>query len=162
MRLLLTTEEETKRLGAALGACLRPGDAVLLEGEMGAGKSVLTRAAARALGVTGPVPSPTFTILNIHEGARMRLYHFDLYRLEGEDALYELGLDEFIPPRDGAAMIEWPQMAEGAMPADALRVTMRYSQDGEAREAELAPGGAFDEARMEEILRRYGDDGGRA
>lgn len=154
MKLLLKTERETRCLGAALGACLRPGDVVLLTGEMGAGKSVLTRAAARGMGVQGPVPSPTFTILNIHEGARMRLYHFDLYRLEGEDALYELGLDEFIPPTDGAAMIEWPQMAEGAMPADALAVTMRYALDGEAREAELTPCGAFEKARIDEALRR--------
>lgn len=154
MKLLLKTERETRCLGAALGACLRPGDVVLLTGEMGAGKSVLTRAAARGMGVQGPVPSPTFTILNIHEGARMRLYHFDLYRLEGEDALYELGLDEFIPPVDGAAMIEWPQMAEEAMPADALAVTMRYALDGEAREAELTPCGAFEKARLDEALRR--------
>ena len=155
MRLFLETQEETRRLGAALGACLRPGDTVLLEGEMGAGKSVLTRAAARGMGVEGPVPSPTFTILNIPEGTRMRLYHFDLYRLEGEDALYELGLDEFIPPADGAAMIEWPQMAEGAMPADALTVALRYAREGEAREAELTPCGAFDAARLGEVLRRY-------
>lgn len=153
MKLLLKTEKDTRCLGAALGADLRPGDVVLLSGEMGAGKSVLTRAAARGMGVQGPVPSPTFTILNIHEGAHMKLYHFDLYRLEGEDALYELGLDEFIPPADGAAMIEWPQMAEGAMPADALAVTMRYALNGEAREAELLPCGAFDEARLSGILR---------
>ena len=69
-----------QRLGQSLGACMRVGDVVLLTGEMGAGKSVLTRAAARAMGVEGPVPSPTFTILNIHEGRAIRLYHFDLYR----------------------------------------------------------------------------------
>ena len=109
--LFCQTEEQTQRLGLCLGACLRPGDVVLMFGEMGAGKSVLTRAAARALGVEGPVPSPTFTILNMHEGKAMRLYHFDLYRLEGADALYEMGLDEFIPARDGACLIEWPERA---------------------------------------------------
>ena len=77
-----------QRLGQSLGACMRVGDVVLLTGEMGAGKSVLTRAAARAMGVDGPVPSPTFTILNIHEGRAMRLYHFDLYRLSDADELY--------------------------------------------------------------------------
>ena len=77
-----------QRLGQSLGACMRMGDVVLLTGEMGAGKSVLTRAAARAMGVEGPVPSPTFTILNIHEGRAMRLYHFDLYRLSDADELY--------------------------------------------------------------------------
>jgi len=130
---------------------------VLLEGEMGAGKSVLTRAAARGMGVNGPVPSPTFTILNIHEGRAIKLYHFDLYRLEGEDALYEMGLDEFIPARDGAALIEWPQMAREAMPEDHLAIDIRYANDGMAREITLQPIGAFDEERMEEILRMMED-----
>jgi len=145
-------EKQTQRLGFALGACLRAGDVVLLEGEMGAGKSVLTRAAARGMGVEGPVPSPTFTILNIHEGTAVRLYHFDLYRLEGEDALYEMGLDEFIPARDGASLIEWPQMAAEAMPKDHLAIDIRYAMDGEAREIALEPHGAFDSARLDEIL----------
>ena len=75
--ILCENERQMQRLGYCLGACLRVGDVVLLTGEMGAGKSVLTRAAARALGVQGAVPSPTFTILNIHEGRAMKLYHFD-------------------------------------------------------------------------------------
>ncbi len=119
---------------------------------MGAGKSVLTRAAARGMGVAGPVPSPTFTILNIHEGRAIKLYHFDLYRLEGEDALYEMGLDEFIPARDGATLIEWPQMAAEAMPSDHLAVEILYAQDGEARKIALTPHGAFDQARIDDIV----------
>ena len=150
-------ERQTQRLGFALGACLRAGDVVLLMGEMGAGKSVLTRAAARGMGITGPVPSPTFTILNIHEGSALRLYHFDLYRLEGEDALYEMGLEEYIPAQDGASLIEWPQMAWEAMPQDALTIEIRYAQDGMAREIELIPGGAFDEARIDEIMKKLED-----
>ena len=121
---------------------------------MGAGKSVLTRAAARGMGVRGPVPSPTFTILNIHDGSGMKLYHFDLYRLEGEDALYEMGLDEFIPARDGASLIEWPQMAAEAMPDNHLAIDIRYAHDGMAREIALAPAGTFDVARIEEILKK--------
>lgn len=145
------------RLGWALGACLRPGDVVLLTGEMGAGKSVFTRAAARGMGVEGPVPSPTFTILNIHDGKRMKLYHFDLYRLENEDELYEMGLEEFIPPMDGAVMIEWPQMAQGAMPESALLVELAYAQEGLAREITLTPQGSFDESRLEEIIKTMED-----
>ena len=119
-----------QRLGQSLGACMRVGDVVLLTGEMGAGKSVLTRAAARAMGVDGPVPSPTFTILNIHEGRAMRLYHFDLYRLSDADELYGMGLDEYIPAEDGVSFIEWPQMAQEAMPEDALHVHIAYAEDG--------------------------------
>ena len=155
--LLSISEKQTQRLGFALGACLRAGDVVLLEGEMGAGKSVLTRAAARGLGVEGAVPSPTFTILNIHEGTALRLYHFDLYRLEGEDALYEMGLEEYIPAQDGASLIEWPQMAQEAMPEDHLAIDIRYAQDGLARELTLTPMGDFDAARVEEVLKMLED-----
>ena len=147
-------EAQTKRLGMALGRCLRAGDVVLLRGEMGAGKSVLTRAAARGMGVDGPVPSPTFTILNVHEGNDLHLYHFDLYRLEGADALYEMGLEEYIPSLDGATFIEWPEMAEEAMPEDALTATLTYGDDGLTRRVELTPGGTFDEKRIDEIVKQ--------
>ena len=155
---LSCSEKQTQRLGYALGACLRAGDVVLLEGEMGAGKSVLTRAAARGMGVEGPVPSPTFTILNIHEGSALRLYHFDLYRLESADALYEMGLEEYIPADDGASFIEWPEMAGEAMPQSALTVTLTYTEDGLARCAQLTPGGAFDESRIAQILTHMEED----
>lgn len=155
--MLLTTEKETQWLGFCLGRRLRAGDVVLLTGEMGAGKSVLTRAAARGLGVEGPVPSPTFTILNIHEGREIKLYHFDLYRLEGEDALYEMGLEEYIPAQDGATLIEWPQMAQEAMPQDHLAIDIRYAQDGMARALTMTPMGAFDRERVEETLKMLED-----
>ena len=146
--LFCPNEEMTRRLGFCLGARLRPCDVVLLCGEMGAGKSVLARAAARGMGVSGPVPSPTFTILNVHEGRDMRLYHFDLYRLEDADALYELGLDEFIPAADGATLIEWPQMAKEAMPETALVIELAYGEDGSGRHVTLAPRGGWDEERL--------------
>lgn len=150
-------ERVTQRLGYCLGEALRAGDVVLLDGEMGAGKSVLTRAAARGMGVEGPVPSPTFTIMNIHEGRALRLYHFDLYRLDDADALYEMGLDEYIPADDGASLVEWPGQAEEAMPEEALRVFLRYAEDGEAREIELTPGGRFDEEEIKKIARAMED-----
>lgn len=120
---------------------------------MGAGKSVLARAAARGMGVTGPVPSPTFTILNVHEGRAMRLYHFDLYRLGGADELDELGLFEYLPAPDGASLVEWPERAMEAMPRCALRVALRYADGGEGREAELSALGGFDASRLEGIKR---------
>ena len=106
------------------------------------------------MGVDGPVPSPTFTILNVHEGNELRLYHFDLYRLEGADALYEMGLEEYIPSLDGATFIEWPEMAEEAMPEDALTATLTYGEDGLTRRVELTPGGEFDEKRIDEIVKQ--------
>ena len=141
----------TQRLGYCLGACLAVGDVVLLTGEMGAGKSVLTRAAARGMGITGPVPSPTFTILNIHEGTELKLYHFDLYRLESADALFEMGLEEYIPSTDGVTFIEWPQMAEEAMPESVLEVEIVYAMDGLARSLTMTGTGDFDMARLEAL-----------
>lgn len=121
---------------------------MLLRGELGAGKSVLARAAARGMGVTGPVPSPTFTIMNVHEGRRMRLYHFDLYRLESADELFELGLFEYLPAPDGASLVEWPERAQGALPERALDIELRYGADGEGRTAAITPLGGFDAARL--------------
>jgi len=97
------SEEDTHRFGAALGAHLCPGDSLLISGGLGAGKSVLARGAARALGVTGPMPSPTFTLMQPYGN----LCHFDLYRLENEDEFYAAGLDEFTGG-SWIALIEWP------------------------------------------------------
>ena len=117
-----------QRLGQSLGACMRVGDVVLLTGEMGAGKSVLTRAAARAMGVDGPVPSPTFTILNIHEGREMKLYHFDLYRLDEQDELEDTGYYDTIDA-DGVSFIEWGEKFPGALPYSYLEIEIRKDED---------------------------------
>ena len=84
LRLKTRSEDDTFALGRALGAFLRPGDSLLLSGDLGTGKSVLARGAARALGVEGPMPSPSFTIMFPYEGC-VPVYHFDLYRLSGPD-----------------------------------------------------------------------------
>ncbi len=122
-------EQETERVGALLGRLMVCSEVLLLSGEMGTGKSVLTRGLAAQLGIDGPVPSPTFTILLIHESSKINLYHFDLYRLENEDELYEMGLDEMIPPDDGIAVIEWPQNCASAMPDKCFRVELEYVAD---------------------------------
>ena len=154
----ITSQDELPQVAGAIIGSLGRRTVVAFRGEMGAGKSVVTRAAAQAMGVTGPVPSPTFTILYIHEGSALRLYHFDLYRLESADALYEMGLEEYIPADDGASFIEWPEMAGEAMPQSALTVTLTYTEDGLARCAQLTPGGAFDESRIAQILTHMEED----
>ncbi len=106
MSYLTTSELDTAAFGAAMGAHLGPGDALLLAGDLGAGKSVLARGAARALGVLGPMPSPTFTLMQPHQG-RLPVYHFDLYRLSEADEFYAAGLDEYIDA-GGVCLIEWP------------------------------------------------------
>lgn len=110
LRFETRSEVDTFEFGRALGAQLRPGEALLLSGDLGAGKSVLARGAARALGVEGPMPSPSFTILLSYDG-RVRVHHFDLYRLSDPDEFYAAGLDEWLGG-DGVCLVEWPQMAD--------------------------------------------------
>ena len=121
----------TAALGAAIAARLAPGDAVLLRGDLGSGKTTLARAILAALGVTENVPSPTFTLVQAYDTPRLTVSHYDLYRLKRESELEELGLDEALD--QGAALIEWPERAEGRLPADAL--TIHLQTDGERRAA---------------------------
>ena len=114
---------ETRALGEKLAGRLQPGDVLLLEGDLGAGKSELTRGIAKGLGVTETVTSPSFTILNVYESGRTPLYHFDWYRLESSEELYELGMDEYLGG-DGAAVVEWPGRCPDAVPEGAVRIRM--------------------------------------
>lgn len=141
--LSLASEADTARLGAAVARALRPGEAVCLSGPLGAGKSTLARALIRAL--TSPdeeVPSPTFTLVQFYEGSGLNLAHFDLYRLTSPDEAYEIGLDEAL--EDGAAVIEWPERLEGALPADRLDIDLAPESGG----AEAGPGGEGRRARL--------------
>ena len=100
----------TRLIGEKLARQLRPGDVLLLLGDLGAGKSELTRGIARGLGVTSTVASPSFTILNVYDEGCVPLYHFDWYRLNDVEELYEMGMEEYLGG-DGVAVVEWPQMA---------------------------------------------------
>jgi tRNA threonylcarbamoyladenosine biosynthesis protein TsaE len=124
----------TAALGARIARGLSRGDAVALEGDLGAGKTTLARAILVALGVTENVPSPTFTLVQTYETARFAVRHFDLYRVETEDELDELGLDEALD--EGAALIEWPERAPHRIPTDALRVALTIADSG-SRQAQL-------------------------
>ena len=132
---------ETRRLGEKLAALLAPGDTVLLLGGLGAGKSELARGIARGLGVTGPVPSPSFTILNAYDEGRLPLYHFDWYRIEDPAEIYEMGMDEQLDG-DGVALIEWSERAKECLPERTLKIELRPAGE-ETREITLTPAGGF-------------------
>lgn len=132
---------ETRELGKRLAEKLMAGDVVLLEGELGAGKSELARGVARGLGVEETVTSPSFTILNVYESGRTPLYHFDWYRLESDEELYELGMDEYLGG-DGIALVEWPDRCPDAVPADCLRIRIRAAGRN-TRQIEAEPAGCF-------------------
>jgi tRNA threonylcarbamoyl adenosine modification protein YjeE len=120
----------TARLGAAIAARLAPGDAVLLKGDLGSGKTTLARAVLAALGVSENVPSPTFTLVQAYETPRLTVSHYDLYRLKREGELEELGLEDAL--EQGAALIEWPERAESRMPWDALTAALTANTERRA------------------------------
>ena len=105
-RFVTHTAEETIALGARLGALLQAGDVLVLTGDLGAGKTQLTKGMATGMGITDDVTSPTFNILMVYEGSSMPLYHFDLYRLDDPDQLEDIGFYDALEG-DGPCVIEW-------------------------------------------------------
>ena len=125
----LPDESATERLGATLAERLRVGDVVGLKGELGAGKTTLARAIIRAAAGDREliVPSPTFTLVEVYETPRGSFWHFDLYRLEAAEQVYELGWEEALA--EGIALVEWPERLGKLLPKH-LSVTMELADDG--------------------------------
>ena len=128
MRAVLASEAETIAFGERLGKTLRPGDVVLLRGELGAGKTTLVRGVARAAGCSSRVRSPTFALAHVYRGRRLTLHHLDLYRLKPGQA-GELGLDELLADPKGAVVVEWPD-AVARWPARRVEVTLAHHPEG--------------------------------
>lgn len=135
--LSLPTAAETEALGRRLAALARPGDAILLEGPIGAGKSCLARAFIRArLGADEDVPSPTFTLVQVYNDDGTEIWHADLYRLTHPDEVWELGLDQAF--ETAICLVEWPDRLGSHLPVDALAV--RLEAQGEGRMAVVTGG----------------------
>jgi tRNA threonylcarbamoyl adenosine modification protein YjeE len=134
---LLPDLRATEALGARIAGGLRAGDAVALEGDLGAGKTALARAILVALGVREDVPSPTFTLVQVYETARLTVSHFDLYRIKNERELDELGFDEAL--ETGAALIEWPERATHRIPEDALHIDLAVTGETARRATITGP-----------------------
>jgi tRNA threonylcarbamoyladenosine biosynthesis protein TsaE len=116
---------ETEALGARVAERLRPGDVVVVSGEVGAGKTTLIRGACRALGIEGPVTSPTFTIGRRYGGGRIPVSHLDLYRLESMEGEDPALLDDYLGP-DGVAFVEWPAAGAARLGRPALEVRIEH------------------------------------
>jgi tRNA threonylcarbamoyladenosine biosynthesis protein TsaE len=119
-RLVLNDLAETGALGAQIAAGLRRGTAVALDGELGTGKTALARAVLRARGLKGEAPSPSFSLVQSYDLPELTISHFDLYRIEHDDELAELGIEDALDL--GAILIEWPRRAYGLLPDDTLVV----------------------------------------
>ena len=138
MEYLSHSETETEAAGQALAAKLRPGDVVAYRGDLGAGKTAFTRGLARGLGCHGRVTSPTFTIVNEYEGPTP-LFHFDLYRLGGEEELWDIGWEDYLA-RNGVCDVEWSEIAPGALPENTVYVTLRRRPGAEEEREILVEG----------------------
>lgn len=121
--------EDTDALAARIAEKLKGGEVILLNGNLGAGKTTFTKGLAKALGVDEVVTSPTFTFMKEYHG-RLDLYHFDMYRVEDEDELYELGLNEYLYMR-GVCVIEWNKFKDIK---NYIRIDIHVCDDGETRE----------------------------
>jgi tRNA threonylcarbamoyladenosine biosynthesis protein TsaE len=127
----LVDAEATRRAGAQLAAQLKGGDTVALIGDLGAGKTTFVTGLVEALG-GGTATSPTFSLVNEYPGGRLVVWHIDLYRVEKEAELIELGLDEIIGNPRGVALIEWADKYPDVLPRDHIRIELTH--DGDARQ----------------------------
>jgi tRNA threonylcarbamoyladenosine biosynthesis protein TsaE len=122
MEFIVTTVEETNKIGELVGALLNSGDIICLIGDLGTGKTHLTKGIAKGLDIKDHVTSPTFTIVNEYTG-RLKLYHFDVYRVNDPDEIAAIGFDEYIFS-DGVSIIEWANYIEELIPPNNLTITI--------------------------------------
>ncbi|MCM3225874.1 tRNA (adenosine(37)-N6)-threonylcarbamoyltransferase complex ATPase subunit type 1 TsaE [Terribacillus saccharophilus] len=139
------TIEDTNSFGRKLAELLQAGDIITMEGDLGAGKTTLTKAIGAGLGVKRTINSPTFTIIKEYEG-RLPLYHMDVYRLENSDE--DIGFEEYFSG-EGVSIVEWAQFIEDFLPKERLELTLKHN--GEARTILLQPIGERYEKLCKEL-----------
>lgn len=129
LHLISESPEQTERLGITVASLLKGNDVISLAGDLGAGKTALTRGIADGLGCRNSVASPTFTLVMEHPSAEggLPLFHFDVYRLADSDAFLELGLDEYFD-RNGICVIEWGTLIEDVLPLTTLKILIRMTE----------------------------------
>ena len=143
-------EEEMRVLAVRIAQILKTGDVITLTGGLGAGKTVFARALVNALApAPEEVPSPTFTLVQVYENQSPAIWHFDLYRLEGQDEILELGWDE--ARRQGVAVVEWPERLGSLLPKDRLEINIEFTADSEnARQVTFTPHGKWVDRQKDE------------
>ena len=127
MQITTHSADETQAMGQKLASRLAPGDVIAYFGDLGAGKTAFTRGLAQGLGITDPVTSPTYTIVNEYLSGRIPLFHFDMYRLSSSDELFDIGWEDYLS-RGGVCAVEWSENVEDAL-QDAIRVTIEKDAD---------------------------------
>ena len=145
----LNNSDETIALGAQLASKLQAGDVIVLNGDLGAGKTTFTKGIAKGLGIKEIIKSPTFTIIREYQDGRLPLYHMDAYRLENGGA-EDLGLDEYFDG-DGVSVVEWAQFAEDELPDEFLSITFKRTDDENKRVLTFDPRGQHFQSMVEQL-----------
>ena len=133
-------EQETEAIGQALVGRLAPGTVVAFTGDLGAGKTAFVRGMARGLGISQRVTSPTFTIVNEYEGPTP-LFHFDMYRLNGSEDLFDIGWEDYLS-RGGVCAVEWSEQVADALPEGTVYVTLTRHPEHDGWRSITVEGGA--------------------
>lgn len=123
-----TTREETLAFGEKIGRQAFPGMVICVDGDLGTGKTVLAQGIAKGLGVAEPVVSPTFTIIQEYRDGRIPFYHFDVYRIEEPEEMYEVGFEDYFYG-DGVCMIEWAELIRELLPEGYVHITIEKQAD---------------------------------
>ena len=149
MEIYLPTAIETEKLGDLLGKLAQSGDVFCFTGDLGAGKTLMSRGISLALGVAEEdVTSPTFAIMNVYDGAELEVRHFDLYRLNRPEELEDIGFDEYAGG-EGVTLIEWAELFSEQLPEEYLQITLLL--DGAGRKAVLTANGERYEELLQEV-----------
>ena len=143
MQITTHSADETQALGTKLAKRLQPGDVIAFFGDLGAGKTALTRGIAQGLGITDIVTSPTYTIVNEYLTGRLPLFHFDMYRLGSSDELFDIGWEDYLA-RGGVCAVEWSENVEAALQG-ATRVTIEKDPfEADTRRITIEGGSRFE------------------
>ena len=126
IEITIKSEEDSAKLGRKIGEKAEPGSVLALIGDLGTGKTTLTKYIAAGMGVSEVITSPTFNIVKEYRSGRIPLYHFDVYRIEDPEDMYEIGYEEYFYG-DGLCVVEWADMIEELLPGDAAVIKMEYS-----------------------------------
>ena len=158
IQLTTSSARETQEVASEIAALVEQGDLILLVGELGAGKTAFVQGFGKALGVTEPITSPTFTLAREYEGHRLTIHHLDVYRLEQIDEVLDLALPELLDSAS-VTLIEWGDAIIPALPAEYLEVRVEYGDDDDERVIGLRPVGKQwlrRESRLAKIVEHRG------
>ncbi len=144
----LENEKFTEKIGQKIGKRLFPGAIICLNGDLGAGKTTITKSIAKAMEIDDDITSPTFNIVNEYTDGKLLLYHFDVYRISSSEEMYEIGFEEYINS-DGVCIIEWSNLIEDILPEERLELLLTY--EGEGRKISMNPIGDKYKKIVEEV-----------